>query len=138
MSSGIFSNGLFSIYANNANSKYKILALVEKIAVIDLCKEKIVELLKSEKIDVDVSINEIKEENFFQYHIAEKLAICESCRKRSVLWSKYCGANVCDSCNQHQGLAKCYCGWNLQAGEKLHDDIGTSVYQGNGNWEVDY
>lgn len=118
MSSGVFSDGLFSIYANSGHSKYKILVLVEKIAVVDLSKEKIVEVLKAEKIDVTVTINEIKEENFFQYHIAQLADKCETCGKRSVSWSKYCGANVCGDCNNHQGLARCYCGWNLQAGEK--------------------
>ncbi len=138
MSSGVFSDGLFSIYANSGHSKHKILDLVELIAVVDLSKEKIVEVLKEAKIDVTVTINEIKEENFFQYHICQKLDKCEVCGKRSVSFSKYCGASVCGDCGKHQGLARCYCGWNLRAGEKLPDDVGDAIYHGNGEWEVNY
>lgn len=137
MSSGIFSDGLFSIYATNAHNKYKILSIVEKVDITDLSKEKIIQILKIEKIDVEVTINEEPENNWIQYHIAQLPDICEQCKKRAVAWSKYCGANVCGACGKHQGLAKCYCSWNLQTGEKLPDDIGEGAFDG-ATWEVEY
>jgi len=65
---------------------------------------------------------------------------CPKC-KQMANWSDYCGCYVCHNCNQHfhknQTLARCFCGWNLQANEKLPDDIGNAVFDGK-TWEVDY
>jgi hypothetical protein len=49
----------------------------------------------------------------------------------------YCGARVCRECGDHKGLARCYCGWGLMPGERLEDDIGEGVFDGEG-WDVDY
>lgn len=52
-------------------------------------------------------------------------------------FSNYCGAYVCHICRDHKGLARCYCGWGLMPGERLEDDIGTAVFNGD-CWDVDY
>jgi len=49
----------------------------------------------------------------------------------------YCGAYVCHECGDHKGLARCYCGWGLMHGERLEDDIGEGVFDGEG-WDVEY
>jgi hypothetical protein len=38
-------------------------------------------------------------------------------------FSNFCGVKVCSECGDHKGLARCYCGWNLEAGERLPDDV---------------
>lgn len=140
MSSGIFSDGLFSIYANTGHSKYKIFDLIETIPTVELSKEKIEQVLKEAKIDVRVNINEVKEENFLQYHIVQLLDICPKCKKRSMGFAQYCGANVCASCGYHKGLAMCFCGWNVKddvdrAQMGMNED---AKYLGDGEWEVNY
>ena len=71
---------------------------------------------------------------------------CPSCQAVAY-YSKYCGCFVCDECGQHfhsdgtrctQRLVQCFCGWGKQSSYPLPDDIGTSIYLGDGEWEVDY
>lgn len=54
----------------------------------------------------------------------------------SYTFSAYCGVEVCDKCGDHKGLARCYCGWNLAAGERLEDDTGDAVFDGE-TWTDD-
>lgn len=140
MSSGVFSDGLFSIYANIPHSKYRILDLVEKIPVVDLSKEKIEQVLKEHKINVTVTINEIKEENFFQYHIAQLPDICPKCKKQSMSFAQHCGVDVCSSCGNHRGLGMCFCGWNVNDDvDRVESGMNENAkYLGKGEWEVDY
>lgn len=130
--------GVFSIYANSAAKKYQILTLVKTIPTDDLSKDKLLEVLKQAKIETEIEVRTDEDNVLLQYRIVQKIEKCESCGKRSTSWSKSCGALVCGDCGKHKGLARCFCGWNLQAGEKLPDDIGNSKYLGEGEWEVNY
>lgn len=129
--------GMFSIYANSAQKKYDILKIAKSIPDEQLSKEKLLEVLEKESIDVEIKIDK-DEHDLIQYRIMQLPDKCENCGERAVSWVKFCGVNVCSKCEQHQGLAQCFCGWNQSASERLPDDIGNSIYKGNGHWEVDY
>lgn len=130
-------DGLFSIWGNSADSKYKILRLIQAIPIEHLNKETMVKVLKQAKIDAEIEVRTDENKLLIQYRIMELAEKCESCGKRSTYWSKPCGALVC-SCGHHKGLARCFCGWNMQAGERLPDDIGNAKLDADGFWEVDY
>lgn len=57
--------------------------------------------------------------------------------KHEYEWNNYCGAQVCTECDDHKGLGRCFCGWGMRSGERLEDDIGVSVFDGE-SWNVDY
>ena len=130
-------DGVFSIYGNSAHSKYKILRIIQAIPIEQLNKETMLKVLKQAKIEAEIEVRTDENKLLIQYRIMELTEKCEKCGKRSTSWSKSCGALVCGDCGRHKGLARCFCGWNLQTGEKLPDDIGIPVFDGE-TWEVDY
>ena len=129
----------FSVIGNSGQEKHKILSIVDAIPEADLSKEKIIAVLKEANFVVSVLINTVEEIGFLQYHIVQEAGKCESCGKKSVFWSKFCGAKICGQCNHHQGLGMCFCGWNVRddvdRAEVGMDEDGK--FDGE-TWEVNY